>query len=244
MKTWMTLLLMACTACTWGQSESEWFVHGNAHYNAQAYDSARLAYTHALAEGPHFASEYNLGNTYFRLGEYPNAILHWERAARLQPGDADVAVNLTLARARIFDDIPEEAPNTFVQRIQSPSALNLYAWLAIGWASVIGLCVILRTLRPQRKRSWTALAAIGALLLLLVLGIGLWAKGASQVESAAILMAPKVDVYTAPESNSLAFVLHAGTKVELLEVLESGWIKVEIAGGAIGWMRDEGYTPI
>lgn len=244
MKAWMTLLLCACTVSAWSQSESEWFARGNAHYNAQQYDSARVAYTHALSKGPHFASEYNLGNVYFRLGEYPNAILHWERAARLQPGDPDVAVNLTLARARIFDDLPEEVPNTFAQRMQSPSALNLYSWLAIGLAGVIGLCVILRTLRPSRKRSWTALTVIGALLLALVLGIGLWAKGTSQAETAAILMAPKVDVYTAPDGNSVSFVLHAGTKVELLEVLDSGWIKVEIAGGEIGWMRDQGYTPI
>ena len=37
---------------------------------------------------------YNIGNCHFKLGDYPQAILHYERALRLDPGSEEVHVNL------------------------------------------------------------------------------------------------------------------------------------------------------
>jgi SH3-like domain-containing protein len=79
--------------------------------------------------------------------------------------------------------------------------------------------------------------------LVAVLLLGFWAKSAQSGRPEAILMDPKINVYTAPEGNDLAFVLHAGTHITILDEVD-GWLKVEIINGEIGWMPDAGYTRI
>jgi Flp pilus assembly protein TadD len=40
--------------------------------------------------------EYNLGNAYWRAGQIGKAVLHYERAFRMNAGQADVIYNLDL----------------------------------------------------------------------------------------------------------------------------------------------------
>ena len=49
-------------------------------------------------------------------------------------------------------------------------------------------------------------------------------------------MAPTVMVKSSPNESSVdLFVLHEGTKVEVMEESES-WLKIKIANGSVGWM--------
>ena len=59
----------------------------------------------------HFAN-YNLANAYFKVGRYGKAILYYNRALRLAPGDAEIRYNLDVANTFTKDKIavvPEHA---------------------------------------------------------------------------------------------------------------------------------------
>lgn len=64
---------------------------------AEIYDS--------IAQSGGVAPElyYNLGNCYFRMGNYPLAVVNFERSLRLNPNDKDVQENLKIVNARLKD---------------------------------------------------------------------------------------------------------------------------------------------
>ena len=55
---------------------------------------------------------YNLGNSYYKIGEIAKAVLNYERALLLQPGNADIRANLEVARAKTIDKV-EPVPEVF-----------------------------------------------------------------------------------------------------------------------------------
>ena len=83
----------------------------NQHYEAGQYSEAAAIYETILASGLHHSSVYyNLGNAYFKQGDLGRAILNYRRAQRLDPRDADVTANLSIARTQTVDklEIPAE----------------------------------------------------------------------------------------------------------------------------------------
>ncbi|MBK7297415.1 MAG: SH3 domain-containing protein [Flavobacteriales bacterium] len=54
--------------------------------------------------------------------------------------------------------------------------------------------------------------------------------------SQAIILTPKVDVRSEPrEGSTVLFVLHKGTKVDILQETNS-WFEVSLPNGTVGWM--------
>lgn len=73
-------------------------------YESGQYQQAAQAYQQLVDQG--FSDSvlfYNLGNAYFKQGDYGRAILNYRRAELLAPRDADIATNLNLARTQIVD---------------------------------------------------------------------------------------------------------------------------------------------
>ncbi len=87
---------------------------GNDYYQKQQYDKAVQAYNKVLNEGYESAElYYNLGNAYYRKGNLGYAILNYERALKLSPGDDDIRHNLALANSRTIDRI-NTLPDFFI----------------------------------------------------------------------------------------------------------------------------------
>ena len=57
---------------------------------------------------------YNLGNAYYRMDDITHAVLAYERALLLSPGDTDVRFNLQMARSKTIDKIVPESEMFFV----------------------------------------------------------------------------------------------------------------------------------
>ena len=66
----------------------------------------------------------------------------------------------------------------------------------------------------------------------------MWQKNDYMKTGSAIVMRPVVSVKSSPSSESSQdlFILHEGTKVEILDQVGS-WNNIELADGRQGWMR-------
>jgi tetratricopeptide (TPR) repeat protein len=64
----------------------------------------KIAWEGGIRNGKLF---YNIGNTYFKLGEIGKAILNYKRAERFIPNDPNLRQNLQFAKARRIDRIEE-----------------------------------------------------------------------------------------------------------------------------------------
>lgn len=87
---------------------------------------------------------YNLGNSYYKIGEIAKAVLNYERALLLQPGNSDIRANLEVARAKTIDKVEAIPEIFFVSWIKSLiNNMSVDAWATLGITSFILLIVAL-----------------------------------------------------------------------------------------------------
>jgi len=75
----------------------------NKAYTERNFQQAIKDYEALLHQGRSVALYYNLGNAYYRTDNITQAILNYERALRLSPGNSDIRFNLQLARSKTID---------------------------------------------------------------------------------------------------------------------------------------------
>lgn len=225
------------------QAQDEIVAGGNAAYQEGDFGAAVEAYEAVLVSGYRSAGlEYNLANAYFKTGELGRAILHWERAKELAPGDEDVQANLDLARSLTVDAV-EPLPRFWLFSVVDWWIGLLPAgWLrgvvALGWLAVSG-GVVLRILSramwaPTAGRS---LVAVGSLILLLFAPVMLVRETGAGLPEEAIILADAVQVRSAPsaEDDLTLFEIHEGTKVRV-DQRTAGWLEVVLEDGKVGWV--------
>ena len=81
-------LALAGMSQTDAGSYENWFQSGNLAYNTGNYDQALSVYNKIIDAGLESAPlYYNMGNTYYKIKEYPMAILYYEKALKLDPSN-------------------------------------------------------------------------------------------------------------------------------------------------------------
>ncbi|MFR4235640.1 MAG: tetratricopeptide repeat protein [Alistipes onderdonkii] len=89
---------------------------------------------------------YNLGNAYFKDDRIGKAILYYNRALRLAPGNDDIRYNLSVAEARTKDnieDIPEFFFVTWMRDIRHMMGCTAWSLLSLALlACMLGLFLV------------------------------------------------------------------------------------------------------
>lgn len=213
-------------------------------------DSSYIAGDHAAALKGYMLLEldsasadlyYNIGNCHFKLGNKAEAVLWYERAYRLAPGDADIRTNLDLARAQVVDRInaaPGIAIGGGLSTWIAGRTIDTWAirslWACTATFVLLAASLFVGTTVRRGLRISAAFAGVFA-----VLAFGLAARRSSAVHdpSQAVVMTPKVDVKSEPrDSGTTVFVLHEGTKVSVTST-NTAWCEIELANGTVGWMK-------
>lgn len=244
------LLLAGALALALGPSgaagQQEIVARGNEAYQDGDYAAAIEAYEAVLEAGFRSAGlEYNLGNAYFKAGELGRAILHWERALELSPGDPDARTNLELARSLTVDAV-EPLPTFWMTALVSWwVGLLPRAWLvglvALGWIALTGGAV----LRTLGRSPWIPALGRGSIVagmaLLLLLGPSLVVRETGLgVPERAVILAEAVPVRSAPSSDDdlTLFEIHEGTRVRI-DQRAGEWVEVVLDDGKVGWVPAE-----
>ena len=184
---------------------------------------------------------YNLGNAYYKTGEMAKAILNYERALLLRPGDKDVKYNLDLAQRATVDDI-KVLPELFLVRWYNAfvTAFSADQWAYISVALFIVFLVMAVLFFHATSVSMKKLGFSLGILFLLLSGVTVLFANKQyhrQVDrDYAIVMTPSVVVRGAPDdSGTELFVIHEGLKVRVIESL-GDWYNVRLADGNEGWI--------
>ena len=237
-------LALALPSPVRGETPEETFSRGNAAFEKGSYEEAAEAYRTVLRYGIRDGrADYNLGCAAFRLGRLGEAILHFERARRLDPTDPDIRGNLELARGRCYDRVEAQevaAPIRIVRSLQDgigpdrqALALLVLVWLVAG-------LVAWRSARPGGWNAAAGWALASLLLLLLVVGAS-WLLTRDRLEGAplAVVLAPSVEVRAGPgENNAVLFIVHEGLALEIRAERQE-WIQVSLPNGLNGWVPGE-----
>lgn len=214
----------------------------NQAFQDKDYEQAIRKYEEILQQG--YESEalyYNLGNAYYRSGEPGRAMLNYQRALKLDPGDENTLHNIEVVRAGLPDEIVTIRPSGVVKGwLSVQNALSSRAWsilgLAMVWLGAVGLAVFL--LGSRRRPKKMGLAA-GIILISLSMLPFLLAYGRSIQEFSgkkAVVMATETALRAAPEEDSKAVLaLHEGVVVQIVDTIGS-WYKVRLSDTREGWL--------
>ena len=207
------------------------------------YQQAIADYEELLKQGGSAELYYNLGNAYYRTENITKAVLNYERALLLSPGDRDIRFNLQIARSKTIDKIVPESEMFFITWYHAlVNLMSVDAWARVALIS-LALVIVLLLVYLFASRIWLRKVGFFCGLVLLALfvlsNIFAWQQKQNLLfRKGAIIMAPSVTVKSTPAKNGTdLFILHEGTKVSITDSSMRGWLEIRIADGKEGWIE-------
>jgi hypothetical protein len=173
---------------------------------------------------------YNLANAYARAGKPGLAVLSYERAALLRPGDADINANLAYVRASAHVSTKPRSRFARLVQLMNPTAV---AWIGVLGIALFGTGLVVR--RVAARFLWMPDGGI-------VLGAALIALTASNAmllwprmhEAVVLIDQTPARVSPAPMGDT-AFVLREAESVTMTAEHED-FILIRTRGGLSGWV--------
>jgi hypothetical protein len=189
---------------------------------------------HALAQpaqAQYSADElYNLANAYARAGKPGLAVLNYERAALLAPGDADIEANMRLVRAAAHVAVPPRSRFARIVEAASPTAV---AWAGVLGIALAGAGMLARRAAPRVRWPHIGAVCVGTVLV-------------AWTVSAAVLFRPRMHdavvlggstparVSPVPMGDT-AFLLPEAETVTIIAIHDD-FALVRTRGGVAGWV--------
>ena len=237
-------VLFLCCSMALGQEKETTFENANSAYNAGQYENAVMLYKEILESGRHSAELYfNLANSYYRLNQVGESIFYFEKAKQLNPTDEDINVNSNFAQNMAIDAV-EVLPKSQITKLREKT-IDLFSqdgWaffiILLAWFLVFFWGLYLWNKVPVIKRTFFIFSLVLGLLLMGSLSIAVIKSSKTADTTYGILFNKKIEVWAEPNSRAeVLFLLHQGTKVQMLDQLEE-WRKIRIANGSEGWIKN------
>lgn len=173
---------------------------------------------------------YNLANSYARAGKPGLAVLNYERAALLAPGDPDINANLQHVRAAAH--VPTQTPNRF-ERIAQAATPTMAAWIGVLGIALVGMGLLVGRITPRFR--WIRPCSIPLGIALITLAVSnavlLWPR-----MHAAVVLINQTPARVSPvPMGDTAFVLPEAETVTMTAVHED-FVLIRTRSGQSGWV--------
>lgn len=215
-------------------AQSETIVTANQAYSAGRYPEAIELYDAAVQSGKTTAAVFhNLGNAWFRTGDFGKAVLNYERALALEPQHPEAEANLQLARdkARAL-----ELRTTSWDRMTARASASHYAIAAsLGlWLAAFAVAVLLFS---QRRSRILIAICVASLMLFAAAGTGLYLlEIGNRGRAVAVVTAKNIEARLATaDSAGSVLALPPGSEIKILS-MRGDWIYAALPNDQRGWI--------
>lgn len=241
MKKLLYILILLVSFSSIAQNQNL-FDQGKELYKNGKYQQAINAWMQILDKGDHSAELYfNLGNAQYKLNHIGPSVYYYEKALQLSPNDSDIKNNLAFAEnARIdsIEPLPQTVFSKWYKSISGVFTFNGWAILAVAF-SIFFVAFFLFyyfAFSEKRKRLLFVSSMFTGILLVASLTMAFLTYGDYSKKQPAIIFSSEIEVKTGPTmGSSVAFVLHEGTKVQIL-AQDGNWYRITLADGKDGWI--------
>lgn len=215
------------------------FENANLLYKASNYEESLEKYLEIKNKNI-ISSElyYNLGNTYFRLNDYPNCILYYERALRLEPNNNNINNNLKVVKSRLKGDTYvlsefflfsfwKDVANLFMPKI----------WIIINVLLFLLTCVsFIFYYYTIDKKVLSFYIFLGlSFLFINSFSLGITRQRLLNDRSYAIVFFDNVQGKDSPDSKlNSKYSFYKGQKLKIIDEMDS-WYKIRIEDGKEMW---------
>lgn len=221
-------------------------------YTADNYaEAAELYLKAAETEGTSSSLFYNIGNTYYRLGQPGKSILYYERALKLDPTNRDARANLDFVNSRIIDQPGDRGSvmSKIVDDSVSMAHSNTWSMMALGGFIIllgaIAIYVFSSNVTVRKISFFGGLVILVCTITLAILAIIAADKAVSS--DRAVVTAPSTQLSTSPrvpkDKSEQALILHEGTLVVIVDSVATPsdsinpmWLDVKIDNNTRAWI--------
>ena len=181
---------------------------------------------------------YNTANAYARAGKPGLAVLNYERASLLAPGDPDVIANLRFVREAAHVGAEPRRWIDPLAAVASPAAV---AWLGLAGVVIMGAALLAGFLAPRRRRTRLAAMVAGAALVgfTVVNATVLWPT----LHEAVILNAASPARASPVPMGDPLFVLPEAETVRIAAERDD-FLLIRTRAGRTGWVSRANLAPV
>ena len=219
-------------------------------YTHEQYDRAIALYTQLAEQGASAVVYYNLGCAYYRKGDIAHSILWHERAALLDPANADIAYNLQLLRDKTIDRI-EPMHEFFLFQLWSDvvSLMCADAWAILALVcfslALVMLALFMFSSRMPVRRMGLYVCILCVLLSVLGNVCAYQQHNKVMNRTSGVVVASSVTVKSTPSENGNdLFVIHEGTRLDVQDDSMKEWAEIRISDGKVGWVQKKAFERI
>jgi len=184
---------------------------------------------------------YDLGNAYFRTGDFGRAILNYERALALERHHPEAAANLQIARdeARALE-MQQSSPERYLQF----ASVNQYSIAAAIAFWVGAFCTVALILARRRSARLIALSILSFSVCALAIFAAYEIDHGNKGCALAIITGDNVQarLATADTANSV-LALPPGSEVKILST-RGDWIYAALPNNLRGWIPAKNAEPV
>lgn len=224
------------------ENVQELFDNANSLYMNEKYKEAVEVYLSIIDKGYENSAVYfNLGNTYYKIGNTGKAVLFYEKAKKINPTDDDIITNLKMVNLTVADKITPLPELFYVKYFKLfTTLLGPFGWMKIFLILFCILCfticirIIVRNDRAKYilNKSVFVLSAVT----IIIFAVTVYSSDYVTKHNSAVIMSERVDVYSSPDEDSTElFTVHEGTKVFVKRTQEQ-WLEITLADGKVGWI--------
>lgn len=245
LRSWVVVVMAFCSLHLMAHHKAA----GDSAYNKANYTEAIKHYEAALKQNADAATYYNLGCAYYRLQQIPQAVLSFERAARLNPADENTRFNIELCRHRIvdrFNRTEEMFFITYIKDLIASHSAGQWGFMALGlFAFTLMLFVVYwfgQKVWLRKFAFFTALIAFFACISLNVFaGIQHYA---AQSQTKAVVFTQD-NIYSSSTDGAKPLrQINPGTTVIITDKKVKGWYGIRLPDETEGWVRRSSFTVI
>lgn len=230
------------------QTQNKLFEQGNKQFKNKEYEMALKSYL-SIEKQNIFSSElyYNIGNTYFRLNDYTNSILYYERGLKLDPNNEDLNTNLKVAKARLKSDV-YVIPNFFLVRWWN-NITNLftpYGWAIVSITLLLITCIlfIFYYFSFDKKVLLFYSLILSILFFIISCFSGFTRQNELSSKNQAIVFGEQTIGKDSPDKNSSDKMrILKGQKIKIMDK-EDSWIRIKTEDGKEAWIETKNVVVI
>jgi tetratricopeptide (TPR) repeat protein len=235
-------ILISNFAMAQGSSQlKQLFYKGSRFYKEAKYDEAIAAYKEIVDKGYESANlYYNLGNCFFKKGEFGRAIAYYEKAKLLMPQDRDLEANYRHVKSLVKlqgSGFEKHGIVGALERFYSRFTINgMTVFLFLLYLTAVLLVIAFIVIKIPRLYFGMGVFVLAAAF---ILTFFMLRERSLNFGRQAIVASRQAQAKFEPfERATTYFTLSEGVKVKIIS-RNDGWCKIKRSDGKIGWVKKE-----
>lgn len=231
------------------QNKDTSIVNANQLLQQKQYHEAINNYLPLVSEGyESLTLFYNLGIAYFESGQFPESILYFEKALKLDPKNEAAKHNLELANKKIdqeFIALKSFFLYRWWKQIVLKFSLGTWTFLVISTLFLVIASFFFYLFgKDIFYRKWGMRIFYPLCLIFILFMMASWSRYHFRIDQNRAIVLQKIELFNGPDQRSeKMYDLTPGSSFTILDSLD-GWYKVELINKEYGWVKDEGFERI